>query len=215
MLVFDYGGLKITGSIKNGEHCCKDCSKGANPKPYSVISGEVGGNAAITVVAAGIAKKFTPKWFGSVVAEGRIILAPLPAKGTFALSAKGESGEISECKESKCNEISISAGVNIAIGSLAELSGSLKYCDDVGNPNSCETELLSVKGETEATGNFNCQVKGNTFLGDDCPDGDAFFVAGKISLLAKVKVSATVFGIYDVEGEIKEEVVFYDGNTSD
>lgn len=131
-------------------------------------------------------------------------MAPLAARGTIGLSAKGELGKISKCEEGGCTEVSIEAGVTIAVGSIAEIGGSLKYGKDANNESSCEYDLLSLKIEAEATGHFSGRFKGNLFLGEDSPDTRADFFASKVSLLARGKVSATVFDIYDVEGNIKE-----------
>ncbi|MCM2679178.1 carboxypeptidase-like regulatory domain-containing protein [Echinimonas agarilytica] len=206
-VVMSYGGVAISGYVIEGEHCCTDCSKGLNAVPYQITGGEVGGNATITAAGAGIAVNIGPKYFAGFQVKAKVVLSPLAGEAVVALSGKGESEKVSTCQEADCSEVSIQAGVNLAVGAIGDVSGKVEYCD---TPSDCDIELFSARGRAEATGNLAIQLKGNTFLGESCPAGDISADIGKFSLLVRALVSGSV-GLYSFEEEIKKELVLYEG----
>ncbi|MFT4924815.1 MAG: choice-of-anchor A domain-containing protein [Phenylobacterium sp.] len=203
------GGISISGYVVEGEHCCTDCTKGAGPKTYSQVGGEVGGGMSVTVAFAGIADSFGPKWFGPFKAAGKFVLAPLAGEATLALSAKGESEKMSTCQEAKCTEMSVKTGANLALGSIGDISGSVEYCPS-GNPKECEYQLLAARGRAEATANMAIVAEGKSYLGESCPAPTVSGKVAKVSLLLRGLLSGTV-GIYTFEEEIKKELVIFDG----
>lgn len=206
----NYSGVGSSGYIVEGEHCCTDCSKGAGPKPYTQVGGEVAGKVLVTVAFAGVGMNYGPKWWGPVKVGGRFVLAPLAGEVSAGFSAKGESQKMSECKEASCTEISMAVGGNVALGSIGDVSGKAEYCPS-GNPQDCEFEIAELKARAEATANLAFEAKANNFLGESCPAGGFEGKIGKVTLLARAFASVSFGGIYSWEGEIKQEVVLYEG----
>lgn len=195
---------------ERGEKCCKDCSKGADPKPYTKSSIKGGGSLNVGFIVPGLGGIFRlpEKTYGPIVAGGKITFGP-GANGKLSLTGTG-SGEKSECEDTDCVEMEVKIGGSAAVGIFFKAEGEVKACNPFDEKD-CQA-LLAGTAEADTSVNFGASAFAKTYAGETCSkEGCLDWKVEKVEFKAGVKYDITAFGIYKYEYSTEVKQAFSDG----
>jgi len=194
-----YVKLDLKGSFslstEDGEKCCKDCSKGAEPKPYTKtqIKGAGSLDALFIVPGLGLIYELEPKNYGPLKLGGAVEFGP-GAKGNLGISAAGET-EKSECDTDNCSQLSLTVAGTAAIGVFFKVAGKVEYCN-IFDYEDCD-KLVVGEAEAASAFHFSANAVGKKFEGEGCTKADCYsYQYGKSEFKSEIQYKVEVAGIY-------------------
>lgn len=208
--------LDVKGSFslseEQGEKCCKDCSKGADPKQYTKtqIKGSGSLDALFIVPGLGLIYELPSKNYGPLKLGGGVEFGP-GAKGTLGITAAGET-EKSECKTDDCSQLSLTVAGTAAIGIFFKVEGKVESCN-IFDEEDCSS-LLAGEAEAASAFNFSANAVKKQFEGEACTKESCYsYSYGKAEFKSEVKYKVTVAGIYKYQYENDISVTLGDAGT--
>ncbi len=194
-----YVKLELKGEFsineEAGKKCCKDCSKGAEPKSYTknTLKGSASLEATFIVPGVGLIYKLPAKTYGPLKLSGEIEFGP-GAKGKLELAGAGTS-EVSECEDDDCSELSMSATGNAAIGIFFEVKGEVEFCN-IFNSKDCD-KVIAGGAKANSAFHFSAGFTSKKFYGERCNKPDCtVYHYGKVEFKSGVEYEVIVGGIY-------------------
>ncbi len=196
-----YVRLDVKGSFslseETGEKCCKDCTKGPDPKKYTQIGIKGAGSldALFIVPGLGLVYELPEKSYGPLELGGGVEFGP-GTKGKLELSAAGKS-ETSECDadDETCSELSLVGGGVTAIGIFAKIKGSVAVCSFF-DEDDCD-DVAAGEAEAASAFNFSANFTNKIFNGENCTKANCYsYQYGKAEFKSEVQYKVEVAGIY-------------------
>lgn len=199
----NFSGVKIEGFVEEGDECCKDCSKGVDPKSYRITGGKMGGSgyAVIVVPGLGVVGSFGPKEVVPYIFVGGNVEFGLSGRGSGSVSASYEQKE-TECEESNdCKKVAASLSMNIDVGITAKVNAKVESCDQA---NTDCFDVVAVGGDANSVIRLPISAKSSTFVGTACGAGCSSYSVGELRYVGNVSGSLTIGGVF--ETSFSEEI---------
>ena len=206
-----YVKLEVKGSYalneESGEKCCKDCSIGKDPTPYTKTELKGSGSLEGTFIVPGLGLlyKLPTKTYGPVKLGGEVEFGP-GVKGNLGVSATGSTEE-SKCDPETCGLLTLGGSGALALGVFAKVAGAVEYCN-IFNEKDCD-KLVAGEGEASSTINVGASFNYKDYEGDNCTSSDCHsYSYGKAEFKANAQYKVEVGGLYKYQYQNEVSVTF-------